>query len=618
MALSPGEAKSLVLARLATGMKTAAAMQSVGRAYETYRDWRKNDAQFAESVAAIRAKLKSGFVEKTSVPGFPEFCAKYLGKPLPHHMLRAWDVMCGREPRDMWESMQYIPAPRLPDDDTKSIILNFPPDHAKSTVWNVQYCLWSIVQNPDVRIAVISKSQGMAKKFLSQVKFYLQNPELFPELHAAFAPPGGWRSLEKGDGLAWTANMIYVRGREQAEKDPTLEALGIGGHIFGARFDKIILDDIEDFSTAGMYEVHGNLIGQDIFSRLDKDHGELLVLGTRVGVVDIYRWLRDESKDEDGNPAYTYFSQPAILENDTAHSSEWTVLWPERMHARAIAKAKSAMPDQRRFAFVYQQLDVPDDATFPSACVDGSINRQRFHGPMTPAATGHRREGMQGLYVVASWDPASSAGRNAMIAVGTDRISKHRWVMDVWNKKGAVPRETIQLLKDWTRKYQVNEWRIEKNAVQQFITMLPEIRDYLSGNGCRLVEHQTTGNKWDPNMGVEGTLVPLFLSCAEEIGGRLVQVPDGKGLISLPSTRNNKHVAELCEQLKRWEPNNKKLVQDCVMALWFAELGIRHYLRGAAGQSGGSFAPSPFASRGDVKSRTVINIEQYLQRGSAA
>jgi hypothetical protein len=607
--LSAKQAKQLVLARIATGATVNEAIKTVGRAEETYRDWRRTDPQFKADLFHIRDRLAAGLVSRSDVPDFPTFCERFL-KPLPLHHLRVWDVLNGERPRSFHDSMTYIPGSRDPGDSTKAVIVNLPPDHAKSTVWTFEYVVWSIVRNPDIRIAVISKTQGMAKKFLSQVKFVLGNASLFPELHAAYAPKGGWRSDEHADGLQWTQNLIYVKGREQAEKDPTVEALGIGGHIFGSRFDKLILDDVEDFSTAGLWEQHGALIGQDIYTRLDKDHGELFVLGTRVGVMDIYRHLRDEAKTEDDLPFYTYFSQPAILENETQHSSEWKVLWPERMPARSIAKAKSAMTDQRRFAFVYQQLDVPDDATFPAGCVDAAINRQRFYGPMTAGAPGHRQEGMQGLYVVGAWDPASSAGRNAFVVAGTDKRSQHRWVMDVWTKKGAVPRETIQLLKDWTIKYHINEWRIEKNAVQSFITQLPEIRDFLSGHGCRLVEHQTYGNKWDPNLGVEGCLVPLFLSCAQDIGGKLVPVPDGKGRISLPSPRHRVHVNDMCEQLKRWEPNNKRIVQDLVMAMWFAELGLKAYLRGGSAEL--SHIRSPFLTRGALKARGVVSIEDIV------
>lgn len=590
-------------------------MQSVSRSVETYRDWRKNDPAFRRLSDEATAALKSGVVEDHSVPDFPEFAAKYLGKPLPLHHLRIWDALNDREPRDLHESMQWQRGAEDVLDNTHQVIINIPPDHAKSTTWSVNWVIWQIVRNPDIRIGIVSKTQSLAKKFLSQIKFVLTNPDVaeYRDLHEAFAPAGGWRSDEKGDGLAWREDRFYIKGRTTAEKDPTVEALGIGGHIYGARFDILLLDDIEDFSSASQFEHHADYISQDVYSRLDKEHGQLILLGTRVGVMDIYRYLRETAVTEDGDPFYTYFAQPAILEGESSHSTEWKVLWPERLPARRIAKAKSAMTDPRRFTFVYQQRDVSLDATFPAVAVDASVNGMRRHGPMVHGAPGNRPYGMDGLYRIGSWDPASSAGRNAMLVYGVDKFTKQRWIVDFWIKKGAVPRETIALLKEWTTTYGINEWRIEKNAVQQFITQLPEIRDFLTQNGCRLVEHQTTGNKWDPGMGVEGTLVPLFLSCVDEIGDAMRPRTDGHGLINLPSTKNDKFVKELVEQLKSWEPDNKRLTQDGVMALWFAELAAIKFLRGGMGNT--HHMPGKWTTKAAANRRTVVSIDELNQRG---
>jgi len=599
--VSTAEAKEIVLQKRAAGMAVKEAMAVVGRSYETWRDWRRTDSDFKEKADKIGQALKRGEVSKSSVPDFPEFSEQYLGVKLPQHHLRIWDVMQGREPRDMYESMQYQPG-AWPG---KYMLINVPPDHAKSTTWTVNRSVWLIAKNPDIRIGIVSKSQTMAKKFLGQIKFYLQNASLYPELHAAFAPEGGWRSDDKGDGLSWRENMIYVKGRTQAEKEPTVEALGIGSQIYGTRFDVIILDDVEDMASASQFEQHADWIGQEVFNRLHPEDGELDILGTRVAVMDVYRKLRDDAKTEDGDPFYTYFAQPAVLEGETGHSDEWTVLWPERLDAKKIARNKAAMTDSRRFTFVYQQRDVSEHATFPAEAVNASINRMRHHGVMEGGTPTHRPQGMQGLYVIGSWDPASSAGHNAMIVVGADKQTKKRWVLDVWDRKGVGPRQTIPLLKELTTKYHINEWRIEKNAVQQFITQLPEIRDFLTANQCRLVEHQTTGNKWDPSMGVEGTLVPLFLSCVTDVNNRLVATGDEHPLIELPSPRTCKDVDKLAEQLKQWEPDNKKLIQDLVMALWFAELGMRQYLRSGLGNQ--THANSKFQSRGAIERRGVFS-----------
>lgn len=633
MKVTPVEAKELVLQRRAAGMGVAEAMKSVGRSYETWKDWRKNDPAFRARADKIYENLKSGEKTASEVPDFPVFAEKYLFQPLPLHQLRAWDVLCGHEPRDFWVIEDGEKAQRFPlmqyqegSEGTDQVILNFPPNHGKSATWTMNWVTWRINRDPSIRIIVVSKTQRLAKQFLLGVKQRLTHPR-YEHMHAAFGPQEGWRSEDKADGLAWREDMIYVRGRDPVEKDPTVQALGIGGQIYGTRADLVILDDCEDLTNYSSYEAHSNWVAQEVSSRLEPETdteaaGRLVVIGTRVGPMDMYRYLRDNAKTLEDEPTYTYFSQPAILEND--HSSDWEtwkVLWPERMNAKVIRKKRSAFANPRHFQLIYQQNDVPDDATFPAEAVNNSVSKYRFHGPMTPMAPGHRRQGMDGLYKVGSWDPASSAGFNAMGVVAVDKrygVKAKRWVLDVWTKRGVYPAESIQRLKDWTVKYGINEWRIEKNAVQQFITQLPEIRDFLTGHGCRLVEHETRQNKWDPDKGVEATLQPLFLASIQLIDGKMVPLeqghqvtepaPDGDGRIDLPSPRRCPHVDTLKQQLTTWEAGNKKQVQDLVMMLWFAELGVRQYLRGGLGSQ--THAQSKFTSRRDVARRGVYRFDQ--------
>lgn len=632
MKIATADAKELVLQKRAAGVPVKDAMQQVGRSYETWKDWRRNDQAFKARADRISEQLKAGEKVSSEVPDFPEFAERYLFQPLPLHQLRALDVLEGREPRDFWSDedpeVQRYPLMQFQQgsEGTDQVILNFPPNHGKSATWTMNWVTWLINRDPGIRIIIVSKTQRLAKQFLLGVKQRLTHPR-YEAMHAAFGPEGGWRSDDKADGLAWRDEMIYVKGRDPEEKDPTVQALGIGGQIYGARADLVILDDCEDMTNYGSYEQHSNWVAQEVASRLEPeidgaDPGRLVILGTRVGPMDMYRHLRDNTKDLEDQPTYTYFSQPAILENE--HSSDWeswVVLWPERMAPKVIRKKRAAFSNPRHFQLIYQQNDVPDDATFPSEAVNASVNRNRFHGPLTPGAPGHRLQGMEGLYKIGMWDPASSSGFNAMGVMAADKRygpKAKRWVLDLWAKKGVYPAESIQRLKDWTVKYKINEWRIEKNAVQQFITQLPEIRDFLTGQGCRLVEHQTHSNKWDPDKGVEAMLQPLFLACVDVIDGRMVPksagalmvdpLPDGDGRIDLPSSRNCPAVDMLKEQLTTWEPENKRQVQDLVMVLWFGELGMRQYLRSGMGNQ--THAPSKFASRASLARRTVIRLDQ--------
>lgn len=600
------EAKKHVLQRLADGYKVGDAMATVDRSYETYRDWRRNDPVFAAASRRARGKDNDSG-PAVGVPDFPDFAEQYLNQALPLHQLRAWDVIQGREPREFEPVMQYQKG----EEPGRFMIINFPPNHAKSTTWTINYVTWRIVNDPNIRILVISKTLDLGKKFVSAIKFQLTSA-VFHDFRETFDPPGGWQDAQS----IWRENMIYVRGRNSGEKDPTLQALGIGSQIYGARADLIVIDDAEDLGNVGMYEKHSDWISREVLSRLEPDTGQLVVIGTRVASMDLYRYLRDEARTMDDLPFYTYFAQPAILENAQSHYSEWRVLWPGRMHPKAIAAQKGAYPDRRKFELIYQQNDVSDEATFPVEAVHAAIQRQRYKGPMTAGATGHRPLGMQGAYVVAGLDPAT-VGATAAVVIATDKTSKHRWVMNCWNKRGATPREIIQLFKDWTVEYNVNEWRVERNAFQRFLTQLPELRDWLTNRGVLLREHQTTGkNKFDEEFGVE-TLAPLFLSCTELVGDRLVPKPDGSGQISLPSTRDAKAVSELVEQLQVWEPDMARTVTtDLVMALWFAELGVRQYLLGARFEQ--THMRSKFTTRAGVRSRKSYDLNELAHFGGMA
>ena len=117
------------------------------------------------------------------------------------------------------------------------VLCNMPPEHAKSMTVSIDYVTYRIVTDPNVRIKLVSKTQQMAKEFLYAVKQRLTSPQWI-ELQRRYAPVEGFKATAE----KWTQDAIYIE-RDSGEKDPTLQALGIGGQIYGARADLIILDD---------------------------------------------------------------------------------------------------------------------------------------------------------------------------------------------------------------------------------------------------------------------------------------------------------------------------------------------------------------------------------------
>src|SRR5688500_2764173 len=130
-ALNAAEAKAAVLRRLAQGWRVADAMTSVERTVETYRDWRRNDQEFAAATKRARGEAEDPQTAPPELPDFPRFAERYLNQPLPLHQLRAWDVICGNAPRDLEPSMSYAAG----EEPGRFMIMNFPPNHGKSTTW---------------------------------------------------------------------------------------------------------------------------------------------------------------------------------------------------------------------------------------------------------------------------------------------------------------------------------------------------------------------------------------------------------------------------------------------------------------------------------------------------
>jgi hypothetical protein len=111
----------------------------------------------------------------------------------------------------------------------------------------INYVTYRIVKNPNISVIVISKTQEQAKKFLYAIKQRLTHPR-YADLQVPFGPADGYKATAD----QWSANKIYLGGdiRDNDAKDPTVEAIGMGGQVYGARADLIVLDDVVTLSNA--------------------------------------------------------------------------------------------------------------------------------------------------------------------------------------------------------------------------------------------------------------------------------------------------------------------------------------------------------------------------------
>ena len=598
------EAQAKVLALLEQGATITAAMAAVGRQDTAFRQWVMQDEEFknkSEKARLAGKGIKADLAELKDI-GYPEFSQQFLDTTLFDHQLNWLDLIEGREPRWQPAGMTYEPG------DPKRVLINVPPEHAKSTTITTNYALYTIVTNPNARVIIVSKTQGMARKFLGAIKTRLSHPA-YMKLQTAFGPNGGY----KADATQWSADMIYLgTGRDSGEKDPTVQALGFGSQIYGARADLIILDDVVMNSNAHEWEKQIEWLQKEVITRLGR-HGKLLIVGTRVAPIDLYKMIRSGDQWTGGKTPFTYCAMPAVLEFDE-DPKNWKTLWPktniqendldEQFEDGLYPKWDGPSLFKRRaevapsvWAMVYQQEDVQSDSIFSPTAVAGCVNGMRKRGPLKIGAPGHPRSG-NSTYTVIGFDPAVS-GRSAFVAVTYNRDDGQIYVLDCVNMSDPTPQKENALIREWVEKFHPQEFRVEINAHQKYYAMDTDLRNYLATYGCQLNSHFTGKNKWDTSFGV-ASMASLFGTIHDS------RYQDN-GLIELPSNEGSEGLKSLVQQLITWKPDTKNPT-DCVMALWFAIIRVRELMQQSS--QVGQYQTNRWATRAQKQQRMSLNLDE--------
>jgi len=602
-------AKAKVVALVSEGWAPHKAMAEVGKQPDTIRIWCLRDKQFAADLAQAKEDAKERSLTALGIArddiSFPQFSEMFLDQKVFDHHQDWIDLLEGREPSWLHENMIYEKG------DPNRLLVNVPPEHAKSTVITVNYSTYRIALNPNVRIIVVSKTLIKAREFVYAIKQRLSHPRWL-KLQTTFGPEGGW----KEDSDTWRVDTVYLGSdaRNSSEKDPTIQALGMGGQIYGARADLIILDDCITTANAHEYEKQINWLQKEVITRLGKN-GKLLVVGTRIAPTDFYKELRDPKHWSGGKSPFTYMGMPAVLQY-AEKSKDWETLWPKsdvpwdgdedtpdeeglypKWDGPTLARRRGEVTPST-WALVYQQEDVTEDSIFPAELVQGSINGMRKRGPLKPGAAGHpqRVEG----YTVIGFDPAM-AGNAAFVAMTYNKADGKIYVLDCLNMAEPTPQKIRETIENFTHTYSPQEFRVEINAHQKAYSLDDDLRNWLASYGVRLNSHFTGKNKWDTTFGV-ASMSTLFGTTRE---GKFQK----NNILELPSTEGSEGLKALTQQLLTWKPNTKGKT-DCVMALWFGVIRCREFMQQNSNLQ--KWAHNRWATRAQKEKRYTVSIDDAV------
>jgi hypothetical protein len=606
LAKGVAQAKRDVLEKVRVGVSPQAAMIAIGKKPDTIRQWMVRDPLFAAALEEAKEEgSKQSFdalgVEKESIP-FAEFSKMFFDQTVfPHH--QNWiDLLEGREPSWQHENIIYEPG------ESNRLLINVPPEHAKSTVVTVNYPTYRIALNPNIRIIVVSKTITKAREFVYAIKQRLSHPRWL-KLQTAYGPEGGW----KQDADTWRTDTVYLGGdaRNSSEKDPTIQALGMGGQIYGARADLIILDDCITTANAHEWEQQINWLQKEVITRLGKN-GKLLVVGTRIAANDLYKELRNPKHWSGGKTPFTYMGMPAVLEY-SEKPEDWVTLWKEsdvpwdgdddtpqengfypKWDGKTLNRRRSEVTPST-WALVYQQEDIMEDSIFPPALVQGATNGMRKRGPLKAGAAGHPSQ-IEG-YTIIGFDPAMT-GNSAFVVTNYNRADGKIYVLDCINMEDPTPQKIRATIEELVQRYHPQEFRVEINAHQKAYALDDELRNWLAQYGVRLDAHFTGKNKWDTSFGV-ASMSNLF---GTERDGKHQR----NHIIELPSSEGSEGLKALTQQLLTWKPETRGKT-DTVMALWFAVIRARELMQQASRTS--QYLNNRWATRAQMNTRVAVNLD---------
>jgi phage terminase large subunit-like protein len=241
----------------------------------------------------------------------------------------------------------------------------------KTTVGTITKAIHLILQDPNVRILITSKTAKNAEDFLKEIKGHFEANERFREIFGDFV----------GDNR-WDQSAIEVKGRTRPAKEPTINTVGMGGAIASKHYDVILADDLVDEENSRtkvqrehMLEWHYKVLTPTLRPPHDEFpyRGQMHYLGTRFHYEDLYGHLTQGSSDGSGAELKdSTLIIPALDENGQSH---WPEMHPpewfhEKKRTYGLIRYKSQYEcdteAMKGKIFQYDHCQVLDDKDFPS------------------------------------------------------------------------------------------------------------------------------------------------------------------------------------------------------------------------------------------------------------
>lgn len=198
--------------------------------------------------------------------------------------------------------------------------LNAPRGHGKTTILG-GYIIWLIVNNPNIRILIVTCNQNKADEMMSYIQWHLENN---PKIENFFGEQKGY---------PWSTSKLKVAkaghtkdGGFEIHKEPTLQVLGVSSSSVSSHYDMIILDDIMDEKNSRTPTQRGNVFSwyESTLTPMLEPGGKIFNICTRWHQNDIHNYLTKK-------PMFKEAVYKALIHEPEDDDDKPIVLWEERM-----------------------------------------------------------------------------------------------------------------------------------------------------------------------------------------------------------------------------------------------------------------------------------------------
>lgn len=430
------------------------------------------------------------------------------------------------------------------------LILFGPIDHGKSQQLSVLGPLYDLGENPNQSIAIISETQTMSVKWLGRIKANIESNPNLQEVYPRLRP-----STRRGRWEHWHHNSILIERDKYfswREKDFSIEALGVGGAMMGARFDVAILDDCitrrNALTPGGRANVRG-WIKEVLLGRM-KPGGRVVMTNNAWHIDDAAHVFERE--------------EPDIWKVVRYAAGEGSCVWPERWPASRLQAVREELGEVE---FARQLLNIALSDSTGLLPLEAARDCQRLCTDPVSWWGGQHTEAdfrwlVAGLDLGGTDKVTGSPSSIAVVGQGTRDNLKHLAHMRTGNWLGI---ELLRQIVDVQRAHRPREWVVETNAVQLHLASMIRDPELMRAAGAtpeeahsiRVFGQYTTAQaKTEATWGIRGM--------GNDLDARRWRFPQGQ-----------REVAELLRSIGSYSLASH--TGDRLIALWLADLRLRGY-----------------------------------------